>query len=105
MPNPVFLFFLVAYNFFKGADMLFEGVPAFAGGYYESPGLAGNPRCLEKVSALGIPLNHHGSSLGFVLVYRASIRPFSREEMKGLEQISQGLSRSIFSCRALVNTA
>jgi hypothetical protein len=66
-------------------------------------GLAANPRCLEKVCAVGLPLNHHGCSLGFVLLYRASDSPFSPEELKSLEQISQGLSRSVASCRILAN--
>jgi hypothetical protein len=67
-------------------------------------GLVGNPRCLEKVSAAGLPLNYHGCALGFVLLYRSSTNPFSREELKSLERISTGLSRSIASCRTLVNS-
>lgn len=67
-------------------------------------GLAANPRCLEKVAAAGLPLNHHGCTLGFVLLYRASENPFTREELKSLEQIASGLSHSIASSRILANT-
>jgi hypothetical protein len=67
-------------------------------------GLAGNPRCLENVSAIGLPLNHHGCSLGFVLLYRTNTSPFTREDIKAIEQLSEGLSRSIFTCRTLVGS-
>jgi hypothetical protein len=67
-------------------------------------GLEGNPLCLEKVSAVGLPLNHHGCSLGFVLLYRAFQHPFCREELKALEQISTGLTRAIAAARTLVNS-
>jgi hypothetical protein len=67
-------------------------------------GLVANPRCLEKLSAAGLPLNHHGCALGFVLLYRSSANPFTREELKSLEQISAGLSRAIASSRILTNT-
>jgi hypothetical protein len=67
-------------------------------------GLAGNPRCIEKVAAVGLPLNHHGCSLGFVLLYRASQRPFTCDELKSIDQISPGLTRSIASCRDLVGS-
>jgi hypothetical protein len=67
-------------------------------------GLVANPLHLEKVSAVGLPLNHHGCALGFVLLYRASENPFSREELKSLEQISPGLSRAIASSRILANS-
>jgi GAF domain-containing protein len=67
-------------------------------------GLAGNPRSLEKVSAVGLPLNHHGCSLGFLLLYRASTSPFTSEELKAVGQIAPGLARAITSCLALVNT-
>jgi hypothetical protein len=67
-------------------------------------GLMCNPRCLEKVSAVGLPLNHHGCALGFALVYRSSTSPFSREELKSLERVSTGLSCVIASCRTPVNS-
>jgi transcriptional regulator with GAF, ATPase, and Fis domain len=60
-------------------------------------GLVANPRSLEKVSAVGLPLNHHGCALGCVLLYRSSTNPFTREELKSLEQISSGLSRALAS--------
>jgi hypothetical protein len=67
-------------------------------------GLVANPLCLEKLSAVGLPLNHHGCALGCVLLYRTSTNPFSREELKSLEQISSGLSHAIVSSRILANT-
>ena len=67
-------------------------------------GLAGNPRCIEKVAAAGLPLNHHGRSLGFVLLYRGSQRPFTCDELKSIAQISSGLTRSIAACRDLVHS-
>jgi hypothetical protein len=66
-------------------------------------GLAVNPRCLEKIAAAGLPLNHRGCSLGFVLLYRASRHPFTCDELKSIDQISTGLSRSIAACRAFAN--
>jgi transcriptional regulator with GAF, ATPase, and Fis domain len=68
-------------------------------------GLATNPRYLEKVTAVGIPLNHHGSSLGFVLLYRANTSPFGPEEIQSIDHVSAGLARAIAACRALVNIA
>jgi hypothetical protein len=67
-------------------------------------GLQANPRCLEKVSAVGLPLNCHGRSLGFVLLYRAFQSPFTHDELKCIEQILPGLARAIATCRSLVNT-
>jgi hypothetical protein len=68
-------------------------------------GFAGSPCCIEKIAAAGLPLNHRGCSLGFVLLYRASQHPFTCDELKSIDQISTGLSSSIAACRALVNTA
>jgi hypothetical protein len=68
-------------------------------------GLAGNPCYLEKVAAVALPLNHLGRSLGLVLVYRSSQKPLACDEIKCIAQISPGLSRSISSCRALINSA
>jgi hypothetical protein len=68
-------------------------------------GLAGNPCYLEKVAAVALPLNHLGRSLGLVLVYRSSQKPLACDEIKCIAQIAPGLSRSIFSCRALINSA
>jgi hypothetical protein len=60
-------------------------------------GLAGNPRCIEKVTAVG--------SLGFVLVYRSSQKPLDNDELKCITQIAPGLSRAIAACRVLANIA
>jgi len=62
-------------------------------------GLEGNPRCLEKVAAAGFPLNSRGSCAGFILLYRASKHPFTPEELKSVEQITPGFSRTITACR------
>lgn len=67
-------------------------------------GLQSNPRYLEKVSMAGLPLNHHGSALGFVLLYRSNKNPFSQEELQSIDHISPGLGRAVASCRALVNS-
>ena len=66
-------------------------------------GLVGNPRCLEKVSAVTLPLNANGCATGFVLLYRSFQSPFTCDELKTIDQISPGLARAIASCRALVN--
>ena len=66
-------------------------------------GLAGNPRYLEKISAVAVPLNHHGCALGFVLLYRANRCPITAEELQSIDHISPGLARATASCRALVN--
>lgn len=63
-------------------------------------GLASNPLCIEKIAAVGLPLNNHGCSLGFVLFYRSSKSPITSDELKSLNQISAGLVRSIAACRA-----
>jgi len=68
-------------------------------------GLQGNPRCLEKLEAVGLPLNHRGCSLGLVLLYRPFQNPFTIEELKSISQTSTGLARSIAACRALVGSA
>jgi len=62
-------------------------------------GLECNPRCIEKVTAAGLPLNSRGRSLGFVLFYRSSNRPFTPEELKSINHVSAGFSRAITSCR------
>jgi transcriptional regulator with GAF, ATPase, and Fis domain len=68
-------------------------------------GLSANPRHLEKVSAVGVPLNHRGSSLGFILLYRANTNPFNPEELQSIDHVSTGLARAIAACRALVNAS
>jgi hypothetical protein len=68
-------------------------------------GLAGNPSCIEKIAAVGLPLNNRGCSLGFVLLYRSSKSPITGDELKSLGQISAGLVRSIAACRATADMA
>jgi hypothetical protein len=63
-------------------------------------GLVSNPLCIEKIAAVGLPLNNRGCSLGFVLLYRSSKSPITSDELKSLNQISAGLVRSIAACRA-----
>ena len=66
-------------------------------------GLQSNPKYLEKVSMAGLPLNDHGSAMGFVLLYRTSKCPFTSEELQSIDHISHGLGRAIAACRAPVN--
>jgi GAF domain-containing protein len=68
-------------------------------------GLASNPRYIEKVEAAGVPLINHGCSLGFVLLYRSSQRPFTPDELKSIDEVAPGLARSITSCRVLIGSA
>ncbi len=68
-------------------------------------GLCANPLQLEKISAVAVPLNHHSSSLGFVLLYRSNTSPFGPQELQSIDHISPGLARAIAACRSLVNTA
>ncbi|MBN2019556.1 MAG: hypothetical protein JW749_04960 [Sedimentisphaerales bacterium] len=66
-------------------------------------GLAANPLYLEKIAAIGIPLNQHGTSLGFILLYRANTRPFSPEELQSIDHVSTGLARGIAACQILAS--
>jgi hypothetical protein len=62
-----------------------------------SMGLAGNPACLNKVSAVTIPLGLLGPSLGFILIYRSSKNKLNLEELNNISAITSGLSRAIAS--------
>ena len=66
-------------------------------------GLSINPLHLEKISAVCVPLNHHGSSLGFVLLYRSNSSPFTPQELQSIDHVSPGLARAIASCRSLAS--
>ncbi len=63
-------------------------------------GLQGSPSCLDKVSAFAFPLNDHGSSPGFILIYRSSQKALTDEELQRIGGIAPGLSRAISACRA-----
>jgi hypothetical protein len=67
-------------------------------------GLAANPRCIERIAAVGLPLNHRGRKTGFVLLYRASQHPFTSDELKSIDHISPGLSRCVAACRDFANS-
>jgi hypothetical protein len=62
-----------------------------------SMGLAGNPTCINKLSAATIPLGHIGPSLGFILIYRSSKNKLNTEELNHISAITIGLSKAIAS--------
>jgi hypothetical protein len=68
-------------------------------------GLSVNPLHLEKISAVAVPLNHHSSSLGFVLLYRPNSSPFGSQELQSIDHISPGLARAIAASRTIANVA
>ena len=64
-------------------------------------GLQGNLTGLNKISAVTIPLNLLGSSLGFMMVYRSSENKLTADEIDNISAVTCGLSRAIASCQAL----
>jgi len=62
-----------------------------------SMGLTGNPACINKLSAVTIPLGQLGPSLGFILIYRSSKNKLNLEELNNISGITSGLSRAIAS--------
>ena len=64
-------------------------------------GLQGNPTCLNKISAVTIPLGQLGPSPGFILIYRSSKNRLTAEELNNISAITPGLSQAIQSCQAL----
>lgn len=67
-------------------------------------GLQGNLNGLNKISGVTFPLGTHGSSLGFVLVYRSSENKLTAEEISNISAVSCGLSRAIQSCQATLHS-
>jgi len=62
-------------------------------------GLHGKLTVLNKISAVTVPLDQHGSSLGFILIYRSSQNKLTPDELKNVAAIAAGLSRAIQSCQ------
>jgi hypothetical protein len=68
-------------------------------------GLQGNVTSLSEISAATIPLGQHGSSLGFILIYRSVHKKLTADELNNIAAISPGLSRAIASCQAFCHMA
>jgi hypothetical protein len=64
-------------------------------------GLEGNLSQLNKISAVTIPLNRSGSSLGFILIYRSAQNRLTESEVNNISAVTPGLSQAIASCQAL----
>lgn len=67
-------------------------------------GLEGNLGQLNKISAVTIPLNHFGSSLGFILIYRPVQNKLTESELNNVCAVTPGLSQAIASCQALCHS-
>ncbi len=67
-------------------------------------GLAGNLGQLNKISAVTIPLNHFGSSLGFILIYRPVQNKLTESELNNVCAVTPGLSQAIASCQTLCHS-
>lgn len=61
-------------------------------------GLQARPAMISQVSAFAIPLARSGTSLGFILLYRASGQNLSISELKNVASVATGLSGAIESC-------
>jgi len=70
-----------------------------------SMGLQGNLTSLNNISGVTIPLGQHGSSLGFILIFRSSDNKLSSEEINNISSITCGLSRAIQSCHTTQHLA
>ena len=68
-------------------------------------GLQGNLTCLNKISAVTIPLSQLGPSLGFILIYRSAQNKLTADELNNIAAIALGLSRAIASCQVLCHSA
>jgi hypothetical protein len=68
-------------------------------------GLQGNLTCLNKISAVTIPLSQLGPSLGFILIYRSAQNKLTADELNNIAAIALGLSRAIASCQVLCRSA
>jgi hypothetical protein len=67
-------------------------------------GLEGNLGQLNKISAVTIPLNHFGSSLGFILIYRPVQNKLTESELNNACAVTPGLSQAIASCQTLCHS-
>jgi hypothetical protein len=68
-------------------------------------GLQGNPAMLNKISAAVIPLDHLGSSLGFILIYLPSEKKLTTDQTARITAITPGLSKAVSACQTLLQTA
>jgi hypothetical protein len=68
-------------------------------------GLQGNLIELGKISAVTIPLEKLGLSVGFVLIYRPSPQQLTSEELGSIAAVAPALCRAIESCLALSHSA
>jgi hypothetical protein len=67
-------------------------------------GLQGNLTGLNKISGVTIPLGLHGSSLGFILIYRSSENKLTAEEISNISAVNCGLCSAIQSCQAKLHS-
>jgi len=68
-------------------------------------GLGGNLTCLNKISAVTIPLSQTGPSLGFILIYRSAENKLTAEEINSISAIAGGLARAIACCQEFCYSA
>ena len=68
-------------------------------------GLQGSLAGLNKYSAVTIPLELLGLSLGFILIYRSSKNKLSPEELSNITAVTRGFSRAIQARQVLLHTA
>jgi hypothetical protein len=61
-------------------------------------GLEGNRQELNRLSAVTVPLNDLGRSLGFVLLCRAAEHPLRTDEIEKMTLIACGLSQAVQAC-------
>jgi hypothetical protein len=61
-------------------------------------GLEGNRQVLNGLSAVTVPLNDLGRSLGFVLLSRPVDQPLHIDELERVTLVTCGLSHAIRSC-------
>jgi transcriptional regulator with GAF, ATPase, and Fis domain len=66
-------------------------------------GLAGKPTWLNNISAVTIPLSYSGVCVGFILLYRASDKKITENEIRHISAVTTGISRAISSCHILSN--
>jgi len=64
-------------------------------------GLVWNPKYLNKLTAVTIPLGKMGSCIGFILLYRVDGDRLNCSEINYVYSISSGLSRAVKSCLML----
>lgn len=65
-------------------------------------GLEGNRQVLNGLSAVTVPLNDLGRSLGFVLLCRTADHPLHNDEIERVALVTCGLSQAIRNCGAPV---